>query len=85
MLYEYLVPLWELFWQVNPSRQIGMDVWHIPLSELLTAVRWLGLVGDEQRWAIGLLQAMDRTYLEWSQEKRALERDTERLRRESRR
>jgi hypothetical protein len=64
-IYPDLVPIWECFWFLHPSRPTGMDVGAIPLSEIVTYWKEVGLVSDQEdlREKVRLVRVMDTEFL----------------------
>jgi|ETNvirnome_2_300_1030623.scaffolds.fasta_scaffold00306_3 hypothetical protein len=64
-LYGDLAPVWDCFWFLHPSRQVGMDVGAILLSEIVIYWKVVGFVTDADDLAekVRLVRAMDAEFL----------------------
>ena len=69
-LFEDLYPIWEAFWFLHPSRQIGMDVGAIALQDIISYWKMVGVEGrSELMERVALVRAMDNTFLEYARNK----------------
>lgn len=66
---ERLLPYWETFWILHPSRPIGMNVGAIPVRDMIDYLRLAGLTMDsELRRGIRLVGALDSEWREWNEQ-----------------
>lgn len=70
-LYQDLIPVWECFWFLSPSRPQGMDLGAITLTEIVTYWKEIGGVIDQDdlNEKTRLVRIMDNTFLEIAKEK----------------
>lgn len=69
-LYPDLVLDWEAFWTISSSRQIGMSLGSIQISEVLAFMEMFGIDDYDQRKAmLRRIQVLDSAYLEYFAEK----------------
>ncbi len=65
---ERLLPYWETFWTLHPSRPMGMNVGAIPVRDMIDYLRLTGLTTDaELRRGIRLVGALDSEWREWNE------------------
>ncbi len=66
-LYDDLIPVWECFWFLHPSRPMGMDIGAIPLSEIVIYWKEVGLVADQDDLIekVRLIRSMDTEFLNY--------------------
>ncbi len=66
---ERLVPFWETFWILHPTRSIGMAAGAIRIGDMVEYLRLLGYRGDDElRRGVMRVCALDRTWRQWNDE-----------------
>lgn len=68
-LYPDLVPVWEAFVLLSPSRNSGWGAGAIPLSEVKAYCEMFDIEGDDREELLILLRALDDEYLKSTNEK----------------
>lgn len=68
-LYPDLVPVWEAFVLLSPSRNTGWGAGAIPLSEVKAYCEMFDIEGDDREELVILLRALDDEYLKSTNEK----------------
>lgn len=68
-LYPDLVPVWEAFVLLSPSRSMGWGAGAIPLSEIKAYCEMFDIEGDDREELLILLRALDDEYLKSTNEK----------------
>jgi hypothetical protein len=67
---EFLIPYWKAFQVLSSSRQIGMGIGAIPLTEIEAYMRIYGIEDQEEREdMVYLIGEMDRVFIEYCNKK----------------
>ena len=66
ILYPDLQPDWKAFWRLSGSRQVGMGLGNIQISEIYAYMRMFRIINLEEReHFLSRIQILDRTYLKY--------------------
>ena len=68
-LYPDLVPVWEAFVLLSPSRNVGWGAGAIPLSEVRAYCEMFEIPPEDREELLYLLRALDEEYLKLTGEK----------------
>lgn len=68
-LFPDLQPVWEGFTLLSPSRNVGMSVGAIPLTEIKAYCEMYDIEGEEREEFLLLIRSLDDEYLRWVNEK----------------
>jgi len=75
-LFKHLYLDWNAFWHLSGSRQIGMGLGNIQISEIYAYMQMFEITDvGERRDFLRHIQVLDSTYLEFHNEKREKAQD----------